>query len=180
MSDPAADIDDIDDNDDVAETDAAPVIPADPLVKGGRIVVGVDDSRDAAIALRWALREAIVREARLEVVHAWQMPVSALPWGGTLVLPVDEAELDEAARRNVDELVDAAIAELDVPAPEVVRTALPGPAVPTLLDISADADLLVVGSHGRTGLRRLVMGSVATAVVQHAACPVVLIRLPEE
>jgi len=165
MSDPLADV---------------PVVPADPLVKGGRIVVGVDDSPDAAVALRWALREAIVREATLEVVHAWQPPVSALPWGGTWAVPADEAELDEAAREQLDRVVDTAIAELDVPAPEVVRTALPGEAVLTLLDTSVGADLLVVASHGRTGLRRLLLGSVASNVVQHASCPVVVIRLPEE
>jgi nucleotide-binding universal stress UspA family protein len=163
-----------------ADEAAAPVIPADPLAKGGRIVVGVDDSPDAAVALRWALREAVLREATLEVVHAWQPPMSALPFGGTLVVPVDEAEIDEAARSYLDTLVDGALAELDVEPPEVVRTALPGAAALTLVDLAADADLLVVGSHGRTGLRRLLIGSVASAVVQHAACPVVVIRLPEE
>lgn len=163
-----------------AAADSVPVVPADPLVKGGRIVVGVDDSPDAAVALRWALREAIVREATLEVVHAWQAPVSALPWGGTWAVPADEAELDEAAREQLDRVVDGAIAELEVPAPEVVRTALPGEAVLTLLDIAVGADLLVVASHGRTGLRRLLLGSVASNVVQHASCPVVVIRLPED
>jgi nucleotide-binding universal stress UspA family protein len=106
--------------------------------------------------------------------------MSALPFGGTLVVPVDEAEIDQAARDHLDKLVDEALAELDGEAPEVVRTALPGAAAMTLVDIAADADLLVVGSHGRTGLRRLLIGSVASAVVQHAACPVVVIRLPEE
>ena len=159
---------------------AAPVIPADPLATGGRIVVGVDDSQDANTALRWALREAIVRQASLEVVHAWQPPMSALPFGGTLVVPVDEAEIDKAARDHLDMLVDAAVAELEVDAPEVTRTALPGAAALTLIDLSADADLLVVGSHGRTGLRRLLLGSVASACVQHAACPVVVIRFPDD
>ncbi|HEY8543413.1 MAG TPA: universal stress protein, partial [Acidimicrobiales bacterium] len=64
----------------------APVIPADPLATGGRIVVGVDDSQDAAVALRWALHEAVLRKASVEVVHAWQPPMSALPFGGTLVV----------------------------------------------------------------------------------------------
>lgn len=159
---------------------AAPVIPADPLVKGGRIVVGVDDSPDAAIALRWALREAIVREATLEVVHAWQPPMSALPFGGTFMVPVDEAEIDQAARDNLDKVVDAALAELEIAPPEVVRTALPGSAALTLVDVAEDADLLVIGSHGYTGLRRLLLGSVASAVVQHSVCPVVVIRLPED
>ena len=157
----------------------APVIPADPLATGGRIVVGVDDSQDAAVALRWALHEAVLRKASVEVVHAWQPPMSALPFGGTLVVPVDEAEIDRAAREHLDALVDEALAEMEGEVPEVTRTAVPGAAAATLVDIAADADLLVVGSHGRTGLRRFLIGSVASAVVQHAACPVVVIRLPE-
>lgn len=50
----------------------------------------------------------------------------------------------------------------------------------TLVPVAESADLLVVGSHGRTGLSRLVLGSVAMACVQHAPCPVVVIRTPSE
>ncbi|HEY8547201.1 MAG TPA: universal stress protein, partial [Acidimicrobiales bacterium] len=82
-------------------------------------------------------------------------------------------------REHLDALVDEALAEMEGEVPEVTRTAVPGAAAATLVDIAADADLLVVGSHGRTGLRRFLIGSVASAVVQHAACPVVVIRLPE-
>ena len=69
-----------------------------------RIVVGVDDSEQAAAALRWALAEGVLRQATVEVVHAWSPPVSALPFGATLVIPVDEAAIDSAARASVEEL----------------------------------------------------------------------------
>lgn len=164
----------------MSASDETVVVPADPLATGGRIVVGVDDSADAVTALRWALREAVLRQAKLEVVHAWQVPMSAFPFGGTFAVPVDEEELDQAAHEHLDRLVDSAIAELDVEPPEVVRTPLPGSPVMTLLDVSNDADMLVVASHGRTGLRKLLLGSTASALVQHAACPVVVIRLPED
>jgi nucleotide-binding universal stress UspA family protein len=59
-------------------------------------------------------------------------------------------------------------------------TVLPGAPAVTLVEVSEGADLLVVGSHGRTGLSRLVVGSVAMAVVQHAHCPVVVIRTPDK
>ena len=66
-------------------------------------------------------------------------------------------------------------------AAEVQRTVLPGAAATTLVELSEDADLLVVGSHGRTGLSRLMhVGSVAMACVNHAACPVVVVRIPSE
>jgi len=164
----------------MSDAEEPTLVPADPLATGGRIVVGVDDSTDAETALRWALREAVLRKATVEVVHAWPLPMSALPFGATLVVPADEAELDEAARQHLDGLVDAALAELPGDKPDVIRTAVPGDAVMTLLDVSADADLLVVGSHGRTGLRKLLLGSTASNVVQHAACPVVVIRLTKD
>ena len=156
-----------------------PPVPADPLEPGGRIVVGVDESAHALVALRWGLREALVRKASVEVVHVWLPPVTALPFGATLPVSLDEGEIDAAARAELDQVVETALADLGE-APEVVRTVLPGSAAPTLVDVSADASLLVVGSHGRTGWRKLMLGSVADAVVQHAVCPVVVVHMPAE
>ena len=144
------------------------------------MVVGVDDSEQAADALRWALAEGSMRRATVEVVHAWQPPVSALPFGATLVIPVDDAAMDEAARAAVDEMVDGALAEMDDAPPEVVRTVLPGAPAATLVEVAEGADMLIVGSHGRSGLSRLVLGSVAMACVNHATCPVVIVRLPQD
>jgi nucleotide-binding universal stress UspA family protein len=146
----------------------------------GRVVVGVDDSDLAAAALRWALAEGAMRGATVEVVHAWQPPVSALPFGATLVIPVDDAAMDEAARAAVDEMVDGALAGMDDAPPDVLRTVLPGGPAVTLVDVAEGADMLVIGSHGRSGLSRLVLGSVAMACVNHATCPVVIIRVPQD
>src|SRR5688572_17429440 len=146
------------DPDDTAAPDLAP----DRDVPGsGRIVVGVDDSDQAAAALRWALAEGLLRQATVEVVHAWTPPVSALPFGATLVIPVDESAIDSAARASVEELVATAVGELGGPAPEVQVTILPGGPSVTLVEVAEGADLVVVGSHGRTGLSRLMLGSVA-------------------
>ena len=150
----------------------------DSATTAGRVVVGVDDSEQAAAALRWALTEGVLRQATVEVVHSWSPPLSALPFGATLVIPVDEAAIDSAARASVDALVDAALEEMDEQPPEVLRTILPGGPAVTLVEVSEGADMLVVGSHGRTGLSRFVLGSVAMACVNHALCPVVVIRLP--
>jgi nucleotide-binding universal stress UspA family protein len=146
----------------------------------GRIFVGVDDSVQAAAALRWALAEGALRQTTVEVVHSWTPPMSALPFGATLNFKVDEAAIDSAARDSVDELVDEALAEMDEQPPEVLRTILPGGAATTLVEVAEGADLVVVGSHGRTGLRRMAMGSVAMAVVAHATCPVVVVRVPDQ
>ena len=159
-----------------ATPDSGTAPGADSEAEAGRIVVGVDDSEQAAAALRWALAEGALRGATVEVVHAWSPPLSALPFGATLVIPVDEAAIDSAARASVDDLVDQALAEMDERPPEVLRTILPGGPATTLVEVSEDADMLVVGSHGRSGLSRLMLGSVAMACVNHAACPVVIIR----
>jgi nucleotide-binding universal stress UspA family protein len=161
-----------------ATTPTAPDADAEP--PRGRIVVGVDDSEQAAVALRWALAEGVLRQATVEVVHSWSPPMSAMPFGATLHLRAHEGEIDAIARQSVDEIVDAALAEMDDQPPEVLRTILPGAPALTLVEVAESADLLVVGSHGRTGLSRLVVGSVAMACVQHAPCPVVVIRTPSE
>ncbi|HKE75940.1 MAG TPA: universal stress protein [Acidimicrobiales bacterium] len=152
----------------------------DEELSGPRIVVGVDDSEVAAAALRWALEEGALRQCTVEVVHSWSAPLSALPFGATFVIPVDEAEIDSTARASVDALVDAQLAEMETQPPEVLRTILPGAAAATLIEVAEGADLVVVGSHGRTRFSRVVLGSVATAVVNHAPCPVVVVRLPAE
>jgi nucleotide-binding universal stress UspA family protein len=164
----------------MTDPESPAIVPADPLATGGRIVVGVDDSDTAAAALRWALREGVLRQAKVEVVHVWTVPVTALPFGVTLPVSFDESELDAAARDALDGVVDAAIADLGEPTPEIDRTVLPGGAAMTLVDVSADADLLVVGSHGRTGWRKALLGSTAQTIVQHATCPVVVLRHPDE
>jgi nucleotide-binding universal stress UspA family protein len=168
------------DPDSTTTTTTAVVPEADVEPVRERIVVGVDDSEQAAAALRWALAEGVLRQATVEVVHAWSPPMSALPFGATLHLRAHEGEIDAVARASVDEIVDAALAEMDDQPPEVLRTILPGGAALTLIEVAESADLLVVGSHGRTGLSRLVVGSVAMACVQHAPCPVVVVRTPSE
>jgi nucleotide-binding universal stress UspA family protein len=164
-----------DDSGDIGTDDDTP----DPGETDGRIVVGVDDSAQAAAGLRWALAEGAIRQCTVEVVHSWSPPLSALPFGATLVIPVDESAIDTAARDEVDRLVDDALAEMDSQPTEVLRTILPGAPAATLIEVADGADLLVVGSHGRTGLRRLALGSVAAACVNHASCPVVVVRVPD-
>lgn len=173
---------------DTPDSSTDQLVVADPLAPDSRIVVGVDDSDHAVAALRWALREAVLRSATVEAVLVWTPPIAALPFGATFTATGDDGEIDAAARVRLDELVNEALAQLDgaladthpgYSTPDVHRTVMPGAAAMSLIDVAKDADLLVVGSHGRTGLRRLVLGSVAMACVQHAACPVTVVRIPE-
>lgn len=164
-----------------SEPEAGNDLPVEPVPEPtGRIVVGVDESEQAAAALRWALEEASLRSSSVEVVHTWSLPMSYLPFGGTVTAPIDEAAVDAAAREHVDDIVAKALASSPDPTVPVQVTILPGPPALVLTEVAEGADLLVVGSHGRTGVKRFVLGSVAMTVVQHAPCPTVVVRTPED
>jgi nucleotide-binding universal stress UspA family protein len=135
------------------------------------IVVGVDGSAASLAALRWAAAEARLRDARLNVVHAWDRhppreAISADDW----------AIAADAAEGLADAIVARALGE--APDVEVETTAVFGPAGPVLTDASDAADLLVVGSRGLGGFRGLLLGSVGHHVAQHARCPVVVVHEP--
>lgn len=137
-----------------------------------RIVVGVDDSPAASAALRWALEEARLRRATLEVVHTWAFPaMSELPGGAVDTLLADlERGATEVLGQVLDEVVGA---ETRV---NVVRRVLQGAPAAILVERASGADLLVVGSRGRGGFVGLLLGSVAQQCVHHAPCPVVVVR----
>jgi nucleotide-binding universal stress UspA family protein len=136
-----------------------------------KIVVGVDGSVDSQRALDWALREAVLRHAKVIAVHAWRLPAIG---GAELVAPViDPDELEESARAVLGESIDAAAREHpDVAVQQVVVC---GSAAEALIELSHDADLVVVGSRGHGGFAGLLLGSVSQQCVHHASCPVVVI-----
>jgi nucleotide-binding universal stress UspA family protein len=163
----------------------------------GRIVVGVDDSPEARRALAWAAAEARLRQAVLQVVHAYHAKNLAAPvyFGSThtydasvgaagepspeLTASVQRREaFEEAVRSQADELLEALLGELGetVSGVEVQRTLVEDrhPAE-ALVQLSVDAELLVVGSRGRGGFSELLLGSVSHAAVLHAVCPVVVV-----
>lgn len=135
-----------------------------------RIVVGVDGSEASLRALEFAAEEARLRRASLHVIRAFPAPTAA-----GIPVPVEYFdELEAEARRELDLAVDAVPACAG--AREVVRTVVAESPVSALLAASSEADILVVGSRGRGGFSALVLGSVSQQCVQHAQCPVVIVR----
>lgn len=134
---------------------------------GQRIVVGVDGSGSSRSALAWAVDEARRRDATVEVVHAWSVP-SPNPY-----LP---AALDPETFRSGGAAVLQDVIEQGGDGVELAPRLVEGSAVTALLAASEDADLVVVGSHGHGPLARLLLGSVTQRVLQHARCPVVVVR----
>lgn len=139
----------------------------------GGIVVGVDRSAHAVDALRFALDEARFRGAELTVVEVWQEPYLTEDVG-----PDAAASLDEPAHRRAEQLLQDQLAKaLDGgPTPEGVRALVrAGNPTEVLIELGHDADLLVVGARGHGGFRHLITGSVATQLINHAPCPVVIV-----
>ncbi|MFH9352192.1 universal stress protein [Kitasatospora sp. NPDC017646] len=135
-----------------------------------RVVVGVDGSQPSHAALRWAVRHAGMIGGVVEAVGAWEPP-SHFGWSAPVVDSTFDQELAE--RRFADEL--GAVLGADCPV-QVRRTMVMGDASDVLLDAARGAELLVVGSHGRGGFTRALLGSVSTRCAQHATCPVVIVR----
>jgi nucleotide-binding universal stress UspA family protein len=146
----------------------------------GAIVVGVDGSDTSRAALLWAADEARLRTARLVAVHAWSF-IPAQPIGdpGMLAIPTGDLtgqlSAESEAARAV--LADAVAKMLEgAPGIEVEQRLVEGDPGDALVAESKTAELVVVGSHGRSGLKAALLGSVSRHVVSHAACPVVVVK----
>lgn len=138
-----------------------------------KIIVGVDASEHATRAVRWAVEEARLRGADLEVVHAVHQPdIAAMP--AVLPMPTYD-QLEQAGHELVDEL----LAGVDTGDLTVTRDVRSGGAAGVICSRAADADLVVVGARGLGGFRGLLLGSVTQQVVAHSPRPVVVV-VPED
>jgi nucleotide-binding universal stress UspA family protein len=138
------------------------------------IVVGIDGSDHSRRALEWAVNEAAVRYAPLTVLTVNQAIVGY--GGGPVEYPGDAdrtGQAAEAAQKQTDTIIENAGAGSRPPSVSV--EAVTGFPAEELLRAAAGADMIVVGSRGTGGFRRLRLGSVANQVTHHARCPVVVI-----
>jgi nucleotide-binding universal stress UspA family protein len=135
----------------------------------GRIVVGVDGSESSTQALRWAVRQARLTGAVVEAVICWLHPTVF----GRAPISVDR-ELGHIAEKALAQAVSTAAA--DGPPAQIKECVVLGNAAEVLVEHASGADLLVVGSHGYGGFVGALLGSVGQHCVQHASCPVVVVR----
>jgi nucleotide-binding universal stress UspA family protein len=138
------------------------------------IVVGIDGSKHARQALEWAVKHAAAEKAPLTVLTVH--PVAASPWLGNPIVDARDQVQAETARQGAQEALDEVIKDLDVQPSEVTVRAASGFPAQVLIEASKDADLIVVGSRGIGGFTGLLTGSVSFQLVNHAACPVVVVR----
>ncbi len=144
-----------------------------------RILVGVDASEDSIEALRRASEEARMRGAVLEVVYVFHPPeqVTAFPVPPT---KGKDQEVDlETARKKASDDLGAWLKDIDVDLEGIeVEWSVLADRRPSraLVERSAEADLVVVGSRGRGGFRGLKLGGVSEQVTRHAKAPVLVVR----
>lgn len=130
-----------------------------------RVVVGVDESEPARRALAWALDEARLRAATLEVVIAWEPPPQSTAQV-FVALPLQQFEA--AANATIAAMVRSVAGDAGSVGVEVIPSVVMAPSGGALLDAARGADLLVVGSRGRGRIKSLVLGSVSQQCATHA------------
>ncbi|WP_446210383.1 universal stress protein [Micromonospora sp. IBSANI012] len=140
-----------------------------------RIVVGVDGSPGSRTALRWAMTQAELTDARVEAVSAWQDPAVygfAYGWSPAVFEDVSIAAVTEKvlAETVADEAAKGSTVQ-------ILTRVLHGHPAQVLLDAAGGAQLLVVGSRGHGAFAGILLGSVGQHCVQHASCPVVVVPL---
>jgi nucleotide-binding universal stress UspA family protein len=139
------------------------------------IIVGIDGSVHSRRALQWALNEASIRHTPLTVLTVNQAVVGY--HGEAMVGYPGDEERTEKARDAAQKETDSLLETMGTGSrpPSVTVRAVTGLPSEVLLDAAVGADMIVVGSRGAGGFKRLLMGSVSTQVSTHAHCPAVVI-----
>ncbi|MFZ4372013.1 MAG: universal stress protein [Mycobacterium sp.] len=139
------------------------------------IVVGIDGSSESKVAVDWAARTAALRDVPLKLVHVLNPPmVMAFP-----EVPMPSGYLqwqEEEGRRVLAAGVTTAQEATSSNPIRVTGETVCGSSVPTLVEESSHAQMIVVGCRGRGALARGLLGSVSTGLVHHSHCPVAVIH----
>jgi nucleotide-binding universal stress UspA family protein len=156
-----------------------PVLVARPEPKSGMLLVGTDLSDPSMLAVSVAAEQARLRKARVTVVHSLDLPdpTASQPRPDLGDLIGASKTLDrEGLQSQALERLSAAIARFNLAADAVVTEGHPASDLPLLAE-ELKADLVIVATAGRTGISRVMQGSVAEAVARESPCSVLVVRL---
>jgi nucleotide-binding universal stress UspA family protein len=159
----------------VARLAHCPVLVVRPKAGTGCIVAGTDFSDPALPAVNAAYEEARRVGGKIVLAHCLEMPL-LLPDGAGLTGAEVSAGLLDDIEADATRRLEAAVASSPVPAEYRLTRERPSVALVRLAE-TIGADLVVVGTRGRTGITRVLLGSVAEAVVRSAPCSVLVVRL---
>lgn len=141
-----------------------------------RIMVAVDGSATAELGLKEAIRLARDQKAQLAIIHVIDVVIAygAGQWVGGYV--EDTREFSQQVISQARKLAQDAGIEPEIQTPEIVTSGYHVADTVAQLAREWKADLLVVGTHGRRGVSRMLIGSVAERIVRVAPCPLLLVR----
>jgi nucleotide-binding universal stress UspA family protein len=141
------------------------------------ILVGIDGSPCSAAAVQWAVGEAVMRNEPLRIVYVVSPLVGGWSGVGGGPLPEDFGEWQEKqARQVIEEAVRIARESATGTTLQINAETPFAPLTPTLVDMSKQVQMLVVGCRGKGAFARALLGSVSTALIHHAHCPVAVIH----
>jgi nucleotide-binding universal stress UspA family protein len=148
-----------------------------PEVKIKRILAPSDFSDCSRISLRYALSLARQHSAALDILHVVPSPVYGLGEYGLPDYAPLQKQLEEGSLRELREILAQEIPQ-GIPASALIRT---GSAPQEIVEVakSQGTDLIVISTHGHSGLKHVLLGSTAERVVRHASCPVLVVRQNE-
>ncbi len=144
----------------------------------GRIVVAFDGSKDATKAVRLAASLSKKFGADLLVVHVFASPTVAMSAASGMPGP-DYREMEDAAREAGSKVLDQGVQLASDAGVKAKGDLLEAPSVVEAIVNYAEtqrADLIVVGTRGMTGFKKLILGSVSAGLISHAHCPVLVAR----
>lgn len=142
-----------------------------------RIMIAVDDSPHSARAVKFVSRMRWPAGSRVLVANVVTPAVTPPKLGGDPGVPL-LIEVSDEQRRHADAVVEHAEAELQAAGLPTEKRVPTGDPRDALLRLAKDerVDLMVVGSHGRTGFAKLLLGSVSSHAVTHASCNVLVVK----
>jgi len=143
-----------------------------------QILVPIDFSDGSSRAVAQAVELARALGSSLELFHAYQLPVFALPDSSVTVSPTYVADLTDRAQKELDRHREQLVSE----GLSVTTKLLEGNPADAIVEraTAINAQMIVLGTHGRSGFRRFLLGSTAERVVRTATVPVLTVHLPEE
>ncbi len=143
-----------------------------------KILCPIDFSQHAGLVVEWAIHLAEEHDAEVVLLHAYHLPVEFQQLEGAY-LPADFWDsVKEEAERSLAAYGEK-IRDKGVPVQEIVREGYPASVIEEEA-LQEKADMIVMGSRGLSGLKHLLLGSIAERVVQKAHCPVLTVNHPDD
>jgi nucleotide-binding universal stress UspA family protein len=145
----------------------------------GPIVVGVDGSEFGTNALRYAVAEAAVRKTSVRSIAAYDVTLQATTLADPVLVARMRTDIGAVVTNTLSRALDEVQEAMDAASVSVEPVVVEAPAAEAILGHAEDAQLIVVGTHGKGLVRRILLGSVSRQVLNDADRPVAVIDLPD-